>query len=175
MFEKMLNEGKKFFPGIIAAAVIIGGVVFYSAQTTDKCVNVVIDYGVLDAAAKPYEKCIQTQGEITALELMENSNFKIQGTDKYGTAVVCRLNNLPKADEPIGIKGHEDYIESCKEMPAEFAYWAVLEKRKQAIPNPADLNTKWAWAEVGVADLKLNHGDSVAFVFADNGNVKFPE
>jgi len=97
MFEKMLNEGKKFFPGIIAAAVIIGGIVFYSAQTTDKCVNVVIDYGVLDADAKPYEKCLATEGEITALELMENSNFKIQGTDKYGTAVVCRLNNLPKA------------------------------------------------------------------------------
>jgi hypothetical protein len=26
-----------------------------------------------------------------------------------------------------------------------------------------------------VADLALNPGDSVAFVFADNGNVKFPE
>ena len=82
MFEKMLNEGKKFFPGIIAAAVIIGGIVFYSAQTTDKCVNVVIDYGVLDADAKRYAKCLASDGEINALELMENSNFKIQVTDK---------------------------------------------------------------------------------------------
>ena len=82
---------------------------------------------------------------------------------------------LPSASEPIGIKGHEDYIESCKDMPAEFAYWAVLEKRKQALPNPADLNAKWAWAQVGVAELALKPGDSLAFVFADNGNVKFPE
>jgi len=106
---------------------------------------------------------------------MKSANFKLEGTDKYGDAIVCRLNNLPKADQPIGIKGHEDYIESCKDMPAEFAYWAVLEKRKQPLPNPADLNAKWAWAQVGVAELALNPGDSLAFVFADNGNVKFPE
>jgi hypothetical protein len=60
-------------------------------------------------------------------------------------------------------------------MPAEFGYWAVLEKKKQVIPNPADLNTKWDWAQLGVAELVLKPGDSLAFVFADNGNVKFPE
>ena len=175
MFSKLFIKVKKFIPGVITAAVIVGSITFYSAQTTDNCVNVVIDYGVLDAQAKPYEKCLDVEGETTALELMTNANFKIQGTDRYGTDIVCRLNNLPKPNEPIGIKGHEDYIESCKDMPAEFAYWAVLEKRKQALPNPADLNTKWAWAQVGVADLALNPGDSLAFVFADNGNVKFPE
>ena len=106
---------------------------------------------------------------------MKSENFKLEGTDKYGDAVVCRLNNLPSASEPIGIKGHEDYIENCKDMPSEFGYWAVLEKRKQALPNPADLNAKWAWAQVGVAELALKPGDSLAFVFADNGNVKFPE
>ena len=100
---------------------------------------------------------------------------KLEGTAKYGNMVVCRLNNLPKVNQPIGVKGHEDYVEECKDMPAEFAYWAVLEKRKQSIPNPADLNSKWAWAQVGVAELALNVGDSVAFVFADNGNLKFPE
>lgn len=175
MLSKLIMQIKKFFPGIIAAAVIVGGISFYSAQTTKNCVNVVIDYGVLDPQSKPFEKCLDVDGQITALELMTKANFKIEGTDKYGTDVVCRLNNLPKPNEPIGIKGHEAYIENCKDMPAEFAYWAVLEKRKQPIPNPADLNSKWAWAQLGVADLALNAGDSVAFVFADNGNVQFPE
>jgi len=175
MFSKYFMAGKKFIPAIAVVALVIGGITFYSAQTTKNCVNVVIDYGVLDPQNEPYEKCLVTDVEITALELMKSENFKLEGTDKYGDAIVCRLNNLPSANEPIGVKGHEDYIESCKDMPAEFAYWAVLEKRKQALPNPADLNAKWAWAQVGVAELALKPGDSLAFVFADNGNVKFPE
>jgi len=175
MFSKNFMAGKKFIPAIAVVALVIGGITFYSAQTTKNCVNVVIDYGVLDTQNEPYEKCLATDVEITALELMKSENFKLEGTDKYGDAIVCRLNNLPSANEPIGIKGHEDYIESCKDMPAEFAYWAVLEKRKQALPNPADLNAKWAWAQVGVAEFALKPGDSLAFVFADNGNVKFPE
>ncbi len=59
-------------------------------------------------------------------------------------------------------------------MPSEKAYWAILEKRKQIIPNPFDLNGKYAWAQVGVNELSLNPGDSLALVFADNGNIKFP-
>ena len=106
---------------------------------------------------------------------MQNANFKLEGTNKYGNNVVCRLNNLPKPSTPIGVKGHEDYIEECKEMPAAFAYWAVLEKRWQVIPNPFDLNGKWAWAQVGVAELAMKPGDGLAFVFVTNGDVKFPD
>ena len=175
MLSNKLEESKKFLPAILVIALAIGGISLWSAKTSGNCVTVSIDYGVLDSQNQNYEKCLSVSGDVTALELINNANFKIEGTEKYADQIVCRLNGLPKPNQPIGIKGHEDYIESCKEMPAEFAYWAILEKRKQAIPNPADLNTKWAWAEVGVADLKLNHGDSVAFVFADNGNVKFPE
>ena len=85
------------------------------------------------------------------------------------------LNNLPLPNQPIGVIGHEDYIEECKEMPAAFAYWAVLEKRWQIIPNPFDLNGKWAWAQVGVAELAMKQGDGLAFVFVTNGDVKFPD
>ena len=53
MFSKFFIKIKKFIPGVIAAAVIVCGITFYSAQTTDNCVNVVIDYGVLDAQASP--------------------------------------------------------------------------------------------------------------------------
>jgi hypothetical protein len=170
-----LKAGRKYTPAIAVIALIIGGITFYSAQTTKNCVNVVIDYGIFDPQDAPYEKCIETENEITALELMKSANFQLEGTDKYGNAVVCRLNNLPKPNEAIGVAGHEDYIESCKDMPAEFAYWAVFEKRKQALPNPADLNTKWAYAQVGVAELALKPGDSLGFIFTVNGNVKFPE
>lgn len=175
MFSNKLEKVKKFTPALAVVALLIGGISFYSAQTQENCVTVLIDYGVLDSEAAPFEKCIDAEGEVNALELMTSANFKLEGTDKYGNNVVCRLNNLPAPDAPIGIKGNEDYVEQCKDMPAEFAYWAVLEKRKGALPNPADLNTKWSWAQVGVAELSLKPGDSLAFVFADNGKVKFPE
>ena len=175
MFSNKLVEVKKFLPAILVISSVIAGFSFWSAKTDGNCVTVSIDYGVLDSQNQNYEKCLSASGDVTALDLMNNANFKIDGTEKYGNQIVCRLNNLPKPNQPIGVKGHEDYIESCKDMPAEFAYWAVFEKRKQAIPNPADLNTKWTYAQVGVAELTLNAGDSLAFVFTDNGNVKYPK
>lgn len=175
MFSNKLEEGKKFLPAILVIVLVIAGVSFWSSKSAGNCVNLTIDYGVLDSQNKNYEKCLPASGDVTALDLMNKASFKIDGTEKYGNQIVCRLNNLPKPNQPIGIKGHEDYIESCKDMPAEFAYWAVFEKRKQAIPNPADLNTKWTYAQVGVAELTLKPGDSLAFVFTDNGNVKYPK
>jgi len=175
MFSNKLEESKKFLPAILVIALVIAGVSFWSSKSAGTCVNVTIDYGVLDSQNQNYEKCLPASGDVTALDLMNEANFKIDGTEKYGNQIVCRLNNLPKPNQPIGVKGHEDYIEACKDMPAEFAYWAVFEKRKQAIPNPADLNTKWTYAQVGVSELTLKAGDSLAFVFTDNGNVKYPK
>ena len=175
MFTNKLNQVRKFLPAVVVIAVVIVGISLWSSKTSGNCVTVKIDYGILDPQNQNYEKCISASGEVTALALLKSANFKVDGTEKYGDKVVCRLNNLPKPNQPIGIKGHEDYVENCKDFPAEFAYWAILEKHKPAIPNPADLTTKWALAQVGVADLMVKPGDSLAFVFADNGNVKFPK
>ena len=175
MFSDISTEARKFFSAIFVAVLVVGGTSLWSTQTRANCVNVLIDYGSLDSSNADFEKCLPVTGEITALELMQNANFKLEGTNKYGNNVVCRLNNLPKPNQAIGVKGHEDYIEECKEMPAAFAYWAVLEKRWQIIPNPFDLNGKWAWAQVGVAELAMKQGDGLAFVFVTNGDVKFPD
>jgi hypothetical protein len=175
MFSETYNEARKFFSAIFVVVLAIGGVVLWSTQTRANCVNVLIDYGSLNTSIADFEKCLPVTGEITALDLMQTANFKLEGTNKYGNNVVCRLNNLPKPAEPIGVKGHEDYIEECNEMPAAFAYWAILEKRWQIIPNPFDLNGKWAWAQVGVAELAMKPGDGLAFVFVTNGDVKFPD
>ena len=175
MFSDTSTEARKFFSAIVVLVLAVGGIALWSTQTRDNCINVLIDYGSLGSQSNGLEKCIVTTGETTALELMKSANFKLEGTNKYGNNVVCRLNNLPKPNQPIGVKGHEDYIEECKEMPAAFAYWAVLEKRWQIIPNPFDLNGKWAWAQVGVAELAMKPGDGLAFVFVTNGDVKFPD
>ena len=175
MFSDISTEARKFFSAIFVAVLVVGCTSLWSTQTRANCVNVLIDYGSLDSSNADFEKCLPVTGEITALELMQNANFKLEGTNKYGNNVVCRLNNLPKPNQAIGVKGHENYIEECNEMPASFAYWAVLEKRWQIIPNPFDLNGKWAWAQVGVAELAMKQGDGLAFVFVTNGDVKFPD
>jgi hypothetical protein len=128
-------------------------------------VSVYVDYGVLDSGATS-TKCIPVASEINGLEVLTRAGLSVEGTGKYGLQVVCRVNSMPSATRPIGVKDHEDYVETCAEMPAAFAYWAVIVKRG-ALP--------WGWADTGVDQVTLEAGDAVGLVFAENENVRFPE
>lgn len=129
----------------------------------NSCVNVYIDFGPLTGEPTKIMECIDEVGQASALDVLRKGGVKIDGTQKYGDKVVCRVDNLPG---PV--------IESCESMPPEKSYWAVLIKRKQLIPNPFDVNGKWNWAQTGISDVRLNPGDSLGLVFADNGKVVFP-
>ena len=146
---------------LLSLAVLLGGFGLISLASDSDCIDLYVDYGVLGEST--FEECISESQEVNALDFLKSNGFKVQGTAKYGDAIVCRLNNLPGEKE-----------ETCQEMPSEKAYWAILEKRKQIIPNPFNLNGKYAWAQVGINELSLKPGDSLALVFADNGNVRFP-
>jgi hypothetical protein len=144
-----------------------------SASAESKCVNVYVDYGVLKNNSKVTE-CVPVSQKTNALSVIEDAGLALEGTDKYGSQIVCRVDNLPSPVKPIGIKGHEDYVEYCLDMPAEYAYWAVLIKRAADPLNPVKLDSKWGWAQTGVSEVELNPGDSIGLVFADNENVRFP-
>lgn len=149
-----------------AVALLVASAWVWTSATNSKkdCVTSYVDYGVLNPGTV-ITKCIAVDSEIDAMTILNASGLAILGTDKYGLQVVCRVNSLPSGAAPIGIKGHEDYVETCKDMPAEFAYWAILVR---------DGSGPWGWAQTGLLDIKLQPGDSVALVFADNENVKFP-
>lgn len=153
-----MNKGKI---GLAVLVLAFGGIVGISSTQNKECINLYVDYGVLEQAA--FDKCISSTSDIKAIDLLKNNNFTLQGTEKYGDNVVCRLNGLPTAKD-----------ETCKDMPSENAYWALLEKRRQMINIPF-IDNGYTWAQVGVADLVLSPGDSLALVFASNGNVKFPD
>ena len=156
----------KYLSIFISTAVVLGGVGYVVATAPNKeCVTVYVDYGVLDSNAKS-SKCIPVDGTTGGLEILKEAGLSVEGTGKYGLQIACRVNSLPSATKPIGIKDHEDYVETCAEMPAAFAYWAVIVK-KGSLP--------WGWAETGIDKVNLKAGDSVGLVFADNENVKFPE
>lgn len=157
-----------------SVALIIGGLWFWNSETTPKtdCVNVYVDYGVLDKG-EPSTTCVGIDGDkATALDVLRSAGYQLEGTAKYGAQIVCRVNLLPSATTAIGIEGHEDYVETCAEMPAEFAYWAVLVKQES--DNELDVTGKWGWAQTGIDKVVLNRGDSIGLVFADNENVRFP-
>lgn len=151
---------------IFSMLILLAGTFIYSSITSPKseCVNVYVDYGVL-AGGKKVNDCVSVGGTVGALSMLNASGLSILGTDKYGLQIVCRVNSLPSASTPIGIKGHEEYVETCKDMPAEFAYWAII-VRKGSSP--------WNWSDVGIADLEVKNGDSVGLVFVENENMRFP-
>jgi hypothetical protein len=152
---------KKSIAGILLIVLSIGTLAFLQQSKAD-CVEIYLDYGPLNNGAK-VTQCIDIEGEIPALEVLKLANLDIQGTQKYGNAVVCRVNGLPDAS-----------VESCEEMPPAEAYWAVLIKEYEHIPNPFDLVGEWGWAQTGIDEITLHNGDSLGLVFADNGEVKFP-
>jgi len=128
-------------------------------RTEGNCVNLYIDYGQLDNGKKINE-CIEISDKTTALDILQKTEIEIEGTKRYGLDVLCRINGLPN------IK-----MESCDTMPSESAYWAIIVKERQVLPFP---RKEWGWSQFGITQQYLDKGDSIGFVFTENGKVRFP-
>jgi hypothetical protein len=145
---------------LITALLGVGIVSLYQPPTN--CVSIYVDYGSLNSSA-PIERCVITAGEANALALLDIARISIEGTQKYGNAVVCRVNELPDAS-----------VESCEEMPPAEAYWAVYVKEYEPFPIPFNTAGEWGWAQVGINEVHLHNGESLALVFIENGEVRYP-
>ena len=145
---------------LIIALLGIGVVSLYQPPTN--CVSIYVDYGSLDSSS-PIERCVITSGEGEALALLDIARISIEGTQKYGNAVVCRVNGLP-----------DSTVESCSEMPPAEAYWAVFIKEYEPFPIPFNTAGECGWAQVGINELHLHNGESLALVFIENGEVRYP-
>ena len=130
----------------------------FLSKPDSNCVNLYVDFGSLNAETK-VEKCIDISAEINALELLKISGYTTEGTQKYGDAVICRLNGLP-----------DKSVETCEVMPPEDAYWAVIVKEKKLLP----LFNEWGWAQTGINEISLSEGDSLGLVFSTNGDLQWP-
>jgi hypothetical protein len=150
---------KKILLFTIAFVLAIGSFSFIDKKNNN-CVNLYIDYGILDNKTK-LTKCIDVPSETIALDVLKKANLEIEGTKKYGLGVVCRVNNLP-----------DEKAESCEIMPPAEAYWAIIIKEKQTIPFP---RKEWGWVQLAVDQQYLNPGDSLGLVWTGpNGELKFP-
>jgi hypothetical protein len=149
---------------LLVIGLLTAGLTYIFIKPAENCVNLYIDFSVLQEDGTRVLSCINVDKPTSALQVLKNAKIDTEGTQKYGDAVLCRVMGLPNKSQ-----------ESCVKMPSEKAYWAVLVKRKQLIPNPFDINGKWNWATTGINEVQLSPGDSLGLVFADNGKVSFPK
>jgi hypothetical protein len=126
-------------------------------------VAVVVDFGILNESE--IETCVDISAEAQALDVLSTAGVTVAGTDDYGTAVVCRVNDAPASDVPIVVEGYAPHTESCASMPPEFAYWAVWVK--QGTPD-------WQYAMVGAGDLTVRPGDSLGLAFTTGTTTPTP-
>lgn len=75
----------------------------FLSKPDSNCVNLYVDFGSLNAKTK-VEKCIDISAETNALELLKISGYTTEGTQKYGDAVICRLNGLP--DKSVDLRSY---------------------------------------------------------------------
>lgn len=126
-----------------------------SASDCANGVQVVVDYGILSHA--PVSKCLPVTGDNGAKKVLADAGLTVAGTDKYPDLALCRLGGLPSATASFQLDG-KAYTETCKEFPPMNAYWAIWTK---------DAGQQWKMAEVGINDVHLVPGSSIALLFGD--------
>lgn len=109
--------------------------------------------------------CVKTTTAVTAADALTTAGITTEGTEQYGDQVICRVDGLPAADEALRGADGTDYFETCKTMPAAFAYWSLWVK---------PVGGEWAYAEESASTQKLQPGDAVELLFTLNGEPAQP-
>ena len=152
--------------GASAGVTSVDGKILSTAQPlASDCagVTVVVDFGILNSTK--IDECVEVSTKTPAADILNQASVTLAGTDDYGDAVVCRVNELPSASDTVTVDGHDPFIESCASMPPEFAYWALWVKQG---------STDWGYAMEGVSDLMLKPGDSIGLVFTTGTTTPTP-
>ena len=131
--------------------------------SADNCVTVIVDFQSLKS--EKVQTCVAAGSAIDAMTAFNLAGYSIAGTDKYGLQIICRVNGLPDAVTPIISKDQDTYVEKCADMPAMFAYWALL------VRTP---DKDWTYADKGIAELTINPGEQVALVFSVDEKLELP-
>ncbi|WP_246084677.1 hypothetical protein [Pseudarthrobacter phenanthrenivorans] len=127
-------------------------------------VKVIVDSGALKQAAADTSVCVPVDEPTVAADVLKEADIKTEGTTQYPNELVCRVNGVPAADFDITHK-EGTYREECQGMPAAFAYWALWVK-----PASGD----WAYAQEGLATLKVSPGESLELLFTVDGEPAAP-
>ena len=151
----------------LALLLALSGCTAAQESVTGNCDGVEVEVNFGSMAADQISSCIEFEGEeILAKDALSQAGVEIAGTLTYPDQIVCRVNGLPSATEPLAIEGQEPHLETSADMPPEFAYWALWVK--------ADSASQWEYATEGAATLKLTRGQSVGLAFASGDQAPTP-
>lgn len=120
-----------------------------ASTTKSGCITVYYDNGI----DKPRSECIDKVGYTDAVTVVNQAGYELQGTQKYPSEIVCRVNNYPGPD-----------VEPCKDMPPADAYWAIIVNEKG----------HWDWAQTGITSIQLKPGQGIGLVYVIDGKISFP-
>jgi len=125
----------------------------------DEGVTIVVDSSALaDGSSETW--CYFATDTVAVSDALVGTGVTTEGTTEYGDQVICRVDGLPSASEPVGSTEDPTYVEACESMPAAFAYWSLWVK-------PA--GGAWDYAQEGLSTLTAEPGDSVELLFTLDG------
>ncbi len=94
--------------------------------------------------------------QATGVAALQNAGFTLTGTDEFGLAFICRINNLPAPAQ-----------ETCASTPSATAYWSYYHANVGA--------TAWTYSTRGASTYKPQLGSIEAWAFGDSaGPTKTP-
>jgi hypothetical protein len=151
----------------LALLLALSGCAVAQEVASSACQGVAVEVNFGTLGAEQISTCITFDGEeVLAIDALTKAGVVLEGTVTYPDQIVCRVNSLPSATEPIEIDGQEPYLEACADMPPEFAYWALWVKTSD--------ESAWEYAVEGAKTLKLRNGQSVGLAFASGDQAPTP-
>lgn len=119
-----------------------------AAYCSGSGVHVVVDFGSLGGGVRT--GCHATSTSAYGDDAFRGAGFTLSWSSGY-PGVVCRVEGVPES-------------EPCADMPPADAYWGLFEAH----------GSGWQYSQKGVTGVRLDPGDSVAFVWQDGGSTDAP-
>jgi hypothetical protein len=86
-------------------------------------VTVVVDMSALGGGVTV--RCAPGGGQgYSGLDALHGAGFTVTGTQRFGSAFVCRIQGRPSATEALAIPGNARYHEECVDTPPATAFWS---------------------------------------------------
>jgi hypothetical protein len=95
----------------------------------------------------------------SGIDALVDAGFDVEGTQRWGTAFVCRLEGHPAADLKLDVEDDPGYQEQCVDTPPTSAFWAY---------SYADDGEDWTYSSQGASNHQAIEGGFEGWRFVLN-------
>lgn len=119
-------------------------------------VTVVVDLGTLGTD----DVAVGCAPAGDALSALQAAGHAVEGTARWGTAFVCRVDGRPAPGTDVPLPEGGTLRETCTDTPDTRAHWSLWTSTDGG---------PWQYAQRGAPDLDLTAGDAVGLRFGSGG------